>query len=89
MVDTLSVGILDVLTGRRGGLHLLGVGELREETGLKVLPALVLLAAVDEHFVLGRGGGHIHFGDMTTFIAVDLRQQQLCNFQRRSCCDFN
>ena len=50
--DTLSRVGLGVLSGRSGGLHLLCVGELREHAGLKVLPALVLLSAVDEHLVL-------------------------------------
>lgn len=54
--DTLSRGRLGVLAGRRGRLHLLRVGKLREEPRFKVLPALVLLPAVDEHFVLGGGG---------------------------------
>lgn len=50
--DTLSRGALCVLAGRRGRLHLLGVGKLREQARFEVLPALVLLPAVDEHLVL-------------------------------------
>lgn len=50
--DTLSGGGLGVLAGGRGRLHLLSVGELREEPGLEVLPPLVLLPTVDEHLVL-------------------------------------
>lgn len=50
--DTLARGGFDVIT--RGGrcLHLLGVGELCQQPRLKVLTALVLLAPVNEHFVL-------------------------------------
>lgn len=50
--DTLARGGFDVIS--RGGrcLHLLSVGELRQQPRLKVLAALVLLAPVDEHFVL-------------------------------------
>lgn len=56
--DTLSGRGLGVLAGGRGRLHLLCVGELREQTSHKVLPALVLLPPVDEHLVLsGRARG--------------------------------
>ena len=51
--DTLSRGDLDIIAGSCGGLHLLSVGELGEQPGLKVLPALVLLPSVDKHLVLG------------------------------------
>lgn len=50
--DTLSRCALGVLAGRRGRLHLLCVGELCEKTRFEILPALVLLPTVDEHFVL-------------------------------------
>lgn len=63
--DTLSRWALGVLAGRRGRLHLLCVGELREEARFKILPALVLLPAVDEHFVLrdNKGdGGRLRWG---------------------------
>lgn len=50
--DTLSRRTLCVLAGWRGCLHLLCVWKLCEETRLEILPALVLLPTVDEHFVL-------------------------------------
>lgn len=50
--DTLSRGTLCVLTGRRGRLHLLCIGELCEKTCFEILPALILFPTVDEHFVL-------------------------------------
>lgn len=50
--DTLSGRTLGVLAGRRGRLHLLRVGELREKARFEVLPAHVLPPAVDEHSVL-------------------------------------
>lgn len=50
--DTLSGWGFGVLAGGRGRLHLLRVGELREQTSHKVLPTLVLLPPVDEHLVL-------------------------------------
>lgn len=50
--DTLSSRGLGVLAGGRGRLHLLRVGELREQSSHKVLPALILLPPVDEHLVL-------------------------------------
>ena len=50
--DTLSRGTLCVLAGCCSRLHLLCVGKLCEETCFEVLPALVLLPTVDEHFVL-------------------------------------
>lgn len=57
----MSRGVLDVLAGWGGSLHFLSVGELGEQPGLEVFPALVLLPPVDEHLVLEtkreRGGG--------------------------------
>lgn len=50
--DTLSRGRLCVLAGRRSRLHLLCVGKLREKTRFEILPALILLPTVDEHFIL-------------------------------------
>lgn len=69
--DTLSRRALGVLAGRRGRLHLLCVGKLCEETRFEILPAFVLLPAVDEHLVLRdnkgdsgrlRWGKHIRSG---------------------------
>ncbi len=50
--DTLSWWRLCVLAGWRRCLHLLCVWKLCEKTSYEVLPALVLLPTVDEHFVL-------------------------------------
>lgn len=52
--DTLAWGVLHVIPGGRGGVHLLCVGELTHELHLKVFSPLVLLPTVDEHFVLWR-----------------------------------
>lgn len=50
--DTLSGRAPDVLAGRGRGLHLLSVGELSEQSGLKVLAPLILLPPIDEHLIL-------------------------------------
>lgn len=66
--DTLSSGTLCVLAGWCGRLHLLCIGKLREETCFEILPALILLPTVDEHFVLkdnkenSENLGHAHEG---------------------------
>lgn len=54
--DTLPRGASDVGAGRRCGLQLLSVGEGAQQPHLKVLPALVLLAPVNEDFVLWEEG---------------------------------
>lgn len=63
--DTLSRGTLGVLAGWRGRPHLLCVGELCEKTCFEILPALVVLPTVDEHFVLQDNkdeSGRLHKG---------------------------
>lgn len=48
----MSRGVLGVLAGRGRRLHHLRVRKLGEETSFQILPALVILPPVDEHFVL-------------------------------------
>lgn len=51
--DTLAQGAGDVLARWRRALQLLSVGEGAQQLHLKVLPALILLASVNEDLVLG------------------------------------
>lgn len=50
--DTLSRGRLCVFAGWCRCLHLLCIGKLCQETCLEVFSPLILLPAVNEHFVL-------------------------------------
>lgn len=50
--DTLSGRVPYLLSRWVSGLHLLGIGELCEQSGFKVFPPLVLFAPVDEHLIL-------------------------------------
>lgn len=52
--DTLAGGILHVIPGGGGGVHLLRVGELAQQLHLEIFSPLILLPSVDEHFVLQR-----------------------------------
>lgn len=52
--DTLAGGILHIIPGGRGGVHLLRVGELGHQLHLEIFSPLILLPSVDEHFVLQR-----------------------------------
>lgn len=52
--DTLARGVLHVVPGGRGCVHLLRVGKLAHELHLEIFPSLILLPSVDEHFVLRR-----------------------------------
>ena len=52
--DTLAWGILHIVSWGRGCVHLFCVGELAQKLHLEVLSSLILLASVDEHFVLQR-----------------------------------
>lgn len=56
--DTLARGVLHVVPGGGGCVHLLCVGELAHELHLEIFPSLVLLASVDEHLVLQRSDTH-------------------------------
>lgn len=50
--DTLSRGVVDVVSrGRRAG-HPYCVGELREQLQAEVFQPLVLFSSIDEHLVL-------------------------------------
>lgn len=51
--DTLFGGSLDFLSWRGSAGHFLCTGELCQQLQVKILPALVLLATVDENLVLG------------------------------------
>lgn len=53
--DTLFGGSLDLLCWRGCAGHLLSTGELGQQLQVEILPALVLLATVDENLVLGVG----------------------------------
>lgn len=55
--DTLFRGSLDLLSWRGCAGHLLSTGELGQQLQVKILPALVLLATVDENLVLWAGEG--------------------------------
>lgn len=50
--DTLEWRVPDFVPRHGGDVEAHGAGELAHQVVLEVLPALVLLAAVDEHFVL-------------------------------------
>lgn len=50
--DTLARRIPHILSGCCSRVHLLSAGKLAHQLGLEILPPLILLATVDEHFVL-------------------------------------
>lgn len=56
--DTLAWGVLHVIPGGRGCVHLLCVGELAHQLHLEIFSSLILLPSVDEHFVLQRNDTH-------------------------------
>lgn len=60
--DTLARRVGDVGPRRGRALQLLGAGEGAQQVQLEVLAALVLLAPVDEHLVLGRERGWMTAG---------------------------
>lgn len=78
--DTLTRRVPDVLSGCCSRVHLLSAGELAHQLGLEILPPLVLLATVDEHFVLQGMRrdclGRWCWGRSCVFVAIGTKTQQ-------------
>lgn len=52
MEDTLKWRVLDIISWHGGGVEAHSTGELAHQLVLKVLPAFIFFATVDEHLVL-------------------------------------